>query len=184
MTYEHSEDHVRRVVARSNFIIADNSGYLRGLMRFALEAYGAGGILEARDGAQIVDFLRLTHADALITAWRMWPIDGPTTICYLRGAPTSPNRQLPIIVLGNSDDLQGGVVAKVLGVNEFLTWPQSAHSLCTKVVAAMRQAAVAASPVALPAPSSSRTRSNLPHLTFEELRFLLAADGSELDDDL
>lgn len=185
MRYDQMEHDVRKVVAGSNFIVADNSGYLRSLTRFALESYGAHSILEARDGAQVVDFLRLTHADALIMAWRMWPIDGPTTVCYLRDPANSPAPDLPIIVLSNRGDVADVGAARLLGVDGFLAWPLSARALCTGVAMAMVQAARLAAPPPRREPEYGDVGcvTTVPLLTFDEVRLLISNEDPDTGHD-
>lgn len=161
MSQQAKTQRIRDTISRSRFVIAETNDDLRGLTHFALESFGAGDIIEVRDGRGVISAVATNRADVAIIGWRMWPVDGPTTVSYLRGSRAIPLSRLPIIVIAEREDVWNVIAAKILRVDDFIVWPMSARFLCGRVAQAILWGLSSCDPrsprqMQLPAPHADR----------------------------
>ncbi len=118
---------------RLNFLVVDDTRYLRSLVRSVLRGLGARHIEEATDGADAYKRLGTNAADVIICNWQMSPMDGLEFVRLLRTGSDSPNPFIPVILLTARTEAKRVVEARDSGVTEFLVKPFSAHQLYARI---------------------------------------------------
>lgn len=148
-------------LSKVGVLIVDNDSQILDLLKGVLERLGFRSIYTARDGFEGVQILEkhANHIDLVITDWELkptkelsaddvepnnvittdWelspPNDGASFVRYLRSAPSSPNRYIPIIMLTGPTLMDNVEYARDSGVSEILKKPITAKVLCDRVVA-------------------------------------------------
>ncbi|MBB4286797.1 response regulator [Roseospira goensis] len=120
---------------RLNFLIVDDSGHMRTLVKTILGALGATQVQEARDGATALTEMRHFPADIVVCDRHMAPMDGLAFVRRVRTGSDSPNPFVPIIMLTGETAMTSVVEARDAGVHEFLAKPISARSLYARIQA-------------------------------------------------
>ncbi len=118
---------------RLNFLVVDDNGHMRSLVRTLLHALGVRHIKEATDGADAYARLGTYAADLVICNWQMSPMDGLEFVRLLRTDTNSPNPFVPVIMLTAHTEAERVVEARDAGVTEFLAKPISAHQLYSRI---------------------------------------------------
>ncbi len=118
---------------RLNFLVVDDNGHMRSLVRTLLHALGVRHIKEATDGADAYARLGTYAADLVICNWQMSPMDGLEFVRLLRTDTNSPNPFVPVIMLTAHTEAERVVEARDAGVTEFLAKPISAHQLSSRI---------------------------------------------------
>jgi CheY-like chemotaxis protein len=112
-------------------VLADDSIFQRMMARAVLEAEGY-QVLEAADGREVLDLVRLAHPDLIVMDIAMPSMDGVTTARRLRTGHGGLAR-VPIVflsALGGSGDRDTALAA---GGDEYLVKPVSDHELLAVV---------------------------------------------------
>jgi len=112
-------------------VLADDSIFQRMMTRAMLEAEGY-HVLEAADGREVLDLVRLSHPDLIVMDIAMPSMDGVTTARRLRTGPGGLAR-VPIVflsALAGSDDRDTALAA---GGDEYLVKPVSNRELLAVV---------------------------------------------------
>jgi CheY-like chemotaxis protein len=112
-------------------VLADDSILQRMMTRALLEAEGY-HVLEAGDGREVLELVRLSHPDLIVMDIAMPSMDGVTAARRIRGAPSAVAR-VPIVfltALAASGDRDTALAA---GGNEYLVKPVGDRELLSVV---------------------------------------------------
>jgi two-component system chemotaxis response regulator CheY len=151
------------LLAKVHIMVIDNDASIVELMREVLTTLGFPNVYGALDGFQAVNLMRKQKIDLIITDWELRPInertlgslganpimqdtdpdqlpnDGACFVRFLRGAKSSPNPDLPVIMM-TSDILKNHAeYARDAGVDEVLPKPVSAEDLCRRIAAVIER---------------------------------------------
>lgn len=147
-------------LAKIGVLIVDNDSKILDMLKGVLERLGFKTIHTARDGFEGVQILErhVNNLDLIITDWELkptnepnaddvetnavittdWelspPNDGASFVRYIRSAPSSPNRYIPIIMLTGPTLMDNVEYARDSGVSEILKKPITAKVLCDRVI--------------------------------------------------
>ncbi len=117
----------------ANALVIDDNEHMIAITSTMLRAFGFGQVLGV-DGAQKgLDVLADTEIDLVVVDYRMPQMDGLSFVRWLRCAPDSPNRFVPIIMLTAHSDQSRIHQARDTGVTEFLCKPLAPTELFKKV---------------------------------------------------
>lgn len=148
-------------LSKIGVLVVDNDSKILDLLKGVLERLGFRSIYTAHDGFEGVQLLEkhTSNIDLVITDWELkpmtelsagdvepnkvitsdWelspPTDGASFVRYLRSAPSSPNRYIPIIMLTGPTLVDNVEYARDSGVSEVLKKPITAKILCDRVIA-------------------------------------------------
>lgn len=146
-------------LAKVGVLLVDNDSKILELLSNVLETLGFGTVKTARDGFEGLKVLETTNIDLVVTDWELkpmtelkaddvepnpvittdWelspPVDGASLVRYLRSAPSSPSRYIPIIMLTGPTLMDNVRYARDSGVSEVLKKPITAKVLCDRIVA-------------------------------------------------
>lgn len=114
-------------------LVVEDSLHMRRILRTMLNGLGVRDIQEAEDGAEGLDRLKGLNPDIVLLDWVMPILDG---IEFTRLARTGggSNPYVPIIMVSSHSERQKVLMARDVGVNEFLTKPVSAKALHDRIV--------------------------------------------------
>lgn len=127
------------LLAELRFLVIDDSGFTRKMIRNALDAHGIKNVVEAKDAVEGLALLRTPGIviDAILVDQEMPILSGTDFTRILRSDSTLPNPQVPVIMVTALAD-QGHVVeARKAGVDAFIAKPFSAESLYQHLLAAL-----------------------------------------------
>ena len=146
-------------LATVSILIVDNDSKIIDLLSNVLKRLGFNSITTAHDGFEGLRALEKHPVDLIITDWELkpvtelsasdvepnavittdWeqdpPVDGASFVRYLRSAPSSPCRYIPIIMLTGPTLLDNIHYARDSGVSEILKKPITAKILCDRIIA-------------------------------------------------
>lgn len=114
---------------RLRVLCADANSNMRSIYRTLLLGMGVGDVITADDGAVAYEQYRAYRPDAVIIELTLPMISGLELVKMIRTRPDSPSRHVPIIVCTADATRQSILVARDLGVTEFLAKPISGKSL-------------------------------------------------------
>jgi two-component system, chemotaxis family, chemotaxis protein CheY len=120
--------------SRLRFLIVDDNGHMRRIIRALLHGYGVREAYEAEDGAAGLEAFTSYSPDIVITDWSMPIFDGIELTRMIRQPQTSTNPYAPIIMVTGHSDKKRVLEARDAGVTEFLAKPISAKSLYQRIV--------------------------------------------------
>ncbi len=120
--------------SKINFLVVDASPLSADIFQDVLTTLGAGPIQRAPDSDEAIGILRQGGVDIMLSEWNIAPLNGLELLDWVRGAPGSPNRLLPVIMVTANSDLDFVVRARDHGVSEFLGKPFSAEQLFNRLV--------------------------------------------------
>ncbi|MFN3225918.1 MAG: response regulator [Hyphomicrobiales bacterium] len=115
-------------LSRLRILLADDSAFMRRLVRSLLNGIGIRSVIEAEDGAAALEAFEQNEIDIIITDWVMPVFDGLELTQAVRD-PQSKNPHIPILMLSAHAELSRVILARDGGVNGFLTKPISAKRL-------------------------------------------------------
>lgn len=126
-------------------LIAEDSPYMRRLLSSVLRAIGVGTILQATDGGEAIEMMKLlstnpekvgvSSVDIVMSNWLMDPVDGLMLLKWLRRDKESPDRFMPFVMITGFVDRDRLEQARDNGVTEFLAKPYSVKSLVSRLLA-------------------------------------------------
>lgn len=145
-------------LGKVDVLLVDNDSKILDLLTSVLKRLGFESLQQARDGFEAIQIMENQHIDMVITDWELkpmtelsptdvepnsvittdWelspPVDGASFVKYLRSAPSSPNRYIPIIMLTGTTLRDNIEYARDSGVSEILKKPITAKVLCDRIV--------------------------------------------------
>lgn len=106
-------------------IIADDSGTARMFVRRCLEIAGFAGaeFIEVEDGRGVLDSLKKSPIDMIVTDLTMYPVDGTELLTRLREAPEWA--AIPVIVITSANNAAKEAELLSLGARAVLGKPVS-----------------------------------------------------------
>lgn len=110
-------------------LVVDDSRTARRFVIETLRQLGVAEAVEAEDGADAIDILRVFAADLVVTDLNMDPLDGIQFTQLLRMASDSPAPHVPVIMLTADATRRQLENALKAGVNSFLAKPVTADKL-------------------------------------------------------
>jgi len=115
------------------FLIADETPYMRKVLRQLLKAFDITEIVEAQDGDEAAQTLLTTQIDFAIVDSGMAPVDGLSFTRHVRTGKGIPNAELPIIILIAHPSVETIAAARDAGATELLSKPVSAQQLFSRI---------------------------------------------------
>jgi two-component system, chemotaxis family, chemotaxis protein CheY len=114
-------------------LVADESLYIRRILRDMLTRVGIKRVLEAPDGAEALGVLGESKPDLVILDWDLSILSGEEFIRLTRTPATSPAPQVPIILMLSKPRRYAVDRAVALGVNEIVAKPFSPKVLWSRL---------------------------------------------------
>jgi PleD family two-component response regulator len=114
-------------------LVADESLYIRRILRDMLTRVGIKRVLEAPDGAEALGVLGESKPDLVILDWDLAILSGEEFIRLTRTPATSPAPQVPIILMLSKPRRYAVDRAVALGVNEIIAKPFSPKVLWSRL---------------------------------------------------
>jgi PleD family two-component response regulator len=143
-------------------LVADESLYMRRILRDMLTRVGIKRVLEAPDGAEALGVLSENKPDLVILDWDLAILSGEEFIRLTRTPTTSPAPTVPIILMLSKPRRYAVDRAVALGVNEVIAKPFSPKVLWSRLDEVINRARPFVQvkglvrPVARPAPGSEK----------------------------
>lgn len=109
----------------TRILLIDDDAYARDFFKTLLGTIGFTSVVEACDGGEGLNKLYDLRIDLVIVDLNMSPIDGHTFLKSVRTGNSAAQRNLPIIVLTESNDEHEMGHALALDCNAYLTKPSS-----------------------------------------------------------
>ena len=112
------------------FLVVDDSATIRQLLTLTLRKYNGGGqlkIIEATDGREALEKVRMAHYDLVLTDIKMPNMDGLEFVHKVR--TELENASLPIIIISTKGEEEDVARGMALGATAYLTKPVSAPRL-------------------------------------------------------
>lgn len=119
--------------SRLRFLVIDDNGYMRRIIRTLLHGFGTREVTEAEDGAAGLEAFATYLPDVVITDWSMPVFDGIELTKMIRQPDTSPNPFVPIIMITGYAERARVFEARDAGVSEMLVKPISAKGLYQRI---------------------------------------------------
>jgi two-component system, chemotaxis family, chemotaxis protein CheY len=114
-------------------LVADESLYMRRILRDMLTRVGIKRVLEAPDGAEALGVLGESKPDLVILDWDLAILSGEEFIRLTRTPTTSPAPNVPIILMLSKPRRYAVDRALALGVNEIVAKPFSPKVLWSRL---------------------------------------------------
>lgn len=118
---------------RVSVLVVEDTGPMRKLIVSILETFGFAKIFYAEDGHSGFQAFKKNNPDIVLVDWLMRPVDGLELVKQIRTNPTSPNRQVPIIMVTGYNALSRVKEARDHGITEFLVKPFTARDLAKRI---------------------------------------------------
>ncbi len=112
------------------FLVVDDSATIRQLLTLTLRKLNGGSqlkIIEATDGREALEKVRMAHYDLVLTDIKMPNMDGLEFLQRVRNE--LDNKTLPIIIISTKGEEEDVARGMALGANAYLTKPVSAPKL-------------------------------------------------------
>lgn len=135
-------------LARLKILVADDNALLRRGLKEMLSLWGIGQVVTAADGMEAKAVLTRESIDLVVADWIMAPLDGAGLLYWIRYAPDSPHRDLPVIVLTAQADVPTVRAIWDAGADAVLAKPVSATVIARRIEAVLRRSGRAESAVA------------------------------------
>jgi two-component system chemotaxis response regulator CheY len=121
-------------LSQIRFLIIDPSTISMELTRDVLFMMGARTARNCTNPDKALEALRSDPYDIVITEWNTAPMSGLQFIEYVRTAPQSPNRLMPILLMTARSEEEYVVQARDRGITEFLAKPFTVETLHRRLV--------------------------------------------------
>ena len=118
-----------------NILIVDSNLYMRRVTRTMLTTLGAKSVIEASDGLEALEQIRLSDPDVMLLDWDMPVLNGMEVMRIVRSPGVFPRPNLPTIMLTSQAQRWHVTEALRAGVHEFLLKPTSPKALQDRLTA-------------------------------------------------
>ncbi len=115
-----------------SFLVVDDRGYMRRVIKGILETLGCKHIDEAKDGREALSVMKSWAPDIVISEWLLEPMSGLEMLKAVR-ADKSNIRFTPIIMITSETRREKVVLARNAGVTEYVAKPFNAKSLILRI---------------------------------------------------
>lgn len=112
-------------------LLVDDQMSIRGMMRQSLQQLGIMDVVEAKNGLEALEALRVKPFHLVLSDWNMDGIDGLQLLKEIRANPAIA-KTVFIMATGTSDKEQVKIAIQA-GVNNYIVKPFSAAQLKTKI---------------------------------------------------
>ncbi len=116
-----------------NILLVDDNHHMRMLLGEILRAIGVRHVLEASDGTDALQKIRMQPVDIVMSDLAMTPLDGIDFVRLVRNSPDSPNPMIPIIMITGHATVRRVAEARDVGVTEFLSKPVTARGVIERI---------------------------------------------------
>lgn len=117
-------------------LLVDDSRTIRNIQKNVLGQLGHSEILEAGDGVEALQVLKLSRPDLMLVDWNMPNMDGLTLVKRVREA----DKTLPIIMCTTEAEKARVLEAIKAGVNNYVVKPFTAETMAEKIDQTMAKA--------------------------------------------
>ncbi len=121
-------------LSQIRFLVIDPNPTSMELIQDVLMMMGARSIRKCANTDRAIEALRQEPYDIVITEWNTTPMTGLQLIEFVRTAPTSPNRLMPILLMTARSEEEYVVQARDRGITEFLAKPFNVAALHRRLV--------------------------------------------------
>jgi two-component system, chemotaxis family, chemotaxis protein CheY len=118
-----------------SFLVVDDNPFMRRVVKALLHGFGAREVMEAEDGAVGLELFMSFSPDIVLLDWEMPILDGLEVARMIRQPTTSVNPFVPIIMVSGHAERRRVVMARDVGINEFLVKPISPKALYDRLLA-------------------------------------------------
>jgi two-component system, chemotaxis family, chemotaxis protein CheY len=122
------------LIAAQKVLVVDDEHHARKVIRTLLISIGVTHIIEASDGFEALDSIRVAPPDIVLLDWEMPGLDGPSFVRTVRSPETFPCPDLPIIMLTAHSERSRVIEAARLGVHDYLLKPVSIQALQSRIL--------------------------------------------------
>lgn len=116
-----------------NFLIVDDSPFMREVLRKVLRHFDVNIIREAGDGAEALDIMQAWTPDIILLDWEMTPFNGLELTRMIRASTRGDECFIPIIMISAHAEYWRVQQARNVGVNEYLVKPVSPKALFSRI---------------------------------------------------
>lgn len=116
-------------------LVVEDTASMRKIVVAMLNKIGYKETLEAANGAEALEHLRMRHVDAIMTDWKMPEMDGSQFLQQIRATPAYAF--LPVVVFTSNQDKVTQEAATIAGADFFLTKPFSIPEMKRGLATAM-----------------------------------------------
>jgi CheY-like chemotaxis protein len=129
---------------RLDMLVVEDSRFMRSVIATTLRTIGVGTVHTAADGAEAVRFLEgrqpgrapgAPPVDVVLTDLVMPELDGLVLLRWIRSAPRSPDKFLPVFILSGAADRHYVEQARDVGASDFIAKPFSVGILAARLLA-------------------------------------------------
>ena len=113
-------------------LVAEPNQLMCRVTRQLLSMLGARRIFTVSDSETAKSYLMQGDIDFILSEWYLYTSDGIDLVRWLRGRP-GDLRYTPFIMVTSQTRLQNVIMARNLGITEFVAKPFSANSLITRI---------------------------------------------------
>jgi len=113
-------------------VIEDNS-FVRQILTQVLRGLHIMDIVEATDGADALEKLKMYEPDLILVDWEMQPLNGIEFIKIIRAGEDFDDRYIPIIMVTGHSEQHRIIQARDAGITEMLVKPVSAEKLYRRI---------------------------------------------------
>lgn len=121
-----------------SLLVVDDNEFMLEIIVNLLRGLGIDDIRTASNGRRAIDVLRQADFDLILTDWRMPVLDGGKLVEWVRRSPNSPCAEMPIIMITGNNERDQVILARDVGISEFIVKPITSDVLRTKIKAVLR----------------------------------------------
>src|ERR1700688_2030620 len=119
---------------RLRFLVIDDNGHVRRIIRTLLHGFGTREVYEAEDGAAGLEAFTHYVPDIVLADWVMPIFDGLELTQMIRQPGANANPYVPITLLTGHSEKRRVMAARDAGVTKFLAKPISAKALYERIL--------------------------------------------------
>lgn len=124
-------------IAKSRFLVIDDSQLMRDLLVTCLNAFEARGVVAVEEPEDCIRHLMDSTFDAAIIDWRLGEYDGLDLVRQIRTTLPEPVRRIPIVLCTGYTEYERVVEARDSGIHEMLRKPVTPRELYVKLSSAL-----------------------------------------------
>ena len=114
-------------------LLIDSNKHMRATVRTILQTLGCKAIIESSNAADALRENLQAKIDLIIVSWLLEPLTGFEFVKMVRTGADSPNKEIPIIMMSGQSEYKHVIIARDVGINEFLAKPISPTALYQRI---------------------------------------------------